>query len=143
MGSVLRISAAAVEVRVARVDARTVYIEWPWLSPDPGSRSPWDGLMGFPRDPDHSDWRNTPWRIAPDTSELSAGDVCIIGVPATEVRVAAITHYDPPADLGWLPRPRWMLDLVPLEYGTDPEAGYGFALDTDEPVKMEIVSHTS
>ena len=128
---------------MARVDARTVSVQWPWLSPDPDSRTTWDGTMGFPRDPDHSDWRNTPWRVVPDTSELSAGDVCVIGIPATEVRVAAITVYDPPLDVGWLPRPEWMLDLVPVEYGAEPEAGYGLALHSGEPVRLDVVSRPS
>jgi hypothetical protein len=140
---ILKISAGAVEVRVVRVSLRTIFIDWPWLMVDPDSRHAWNGTIGFPRDPDHYDWRNTPWRMEPDGWELSEGNICIIGIPETEVRVGKIENYDPPADFGWLPRPEWVLGLRPLEYGDDEESGYAFYLDNAEPVEIEVVSRSS
>ncbi|ETA71153.1 hypothetical protein [Actinospica robiniae] len=141
VGDIVRLSAEPVEVVVSRVTVRTVFVEWPWRTVDPGHH--WDGRMGFPRDPDHHDWRGTPWRMEPDGRGLSARDVCIVGVPETFARVELIEHFDPPAAFGWIPRPEWLLGLRPLEFAADLEAGFAFYLDDPEPVEIEVVTRIS
>ena len=140
VGDVLTISSDVSEVRVAGGTNHTFFVDWPWREIDPESENRWDGKFGFPRDPEHYDWRNTPWRVEPDGWELSTGDMCLIAIPPTEVQVTSIENYDPPGDFGWLPRPSWALGVCPTEYVGDEEAGYVLYLDADEPIVIEAVS---
>ncbi|MGC4897417.1 hypothetical protein [Micromonospora sp. DT31] len=114
-------------------------VEWPWRAVDPESANSWDGTVGFPRDPDAYDWRNTPWRVEPETVELGRGDSCFVGIPTTEVQVTAIERFEPPADFGFLPRPVVALEVCPIEYLQDEEAGYVLYLNSDEPIDIEGV----
>ncbi len=106
VGDRLTIFAEAFETRVKRVNARRLTVEWPWREVDPDSeKNLWDGTLGFARDSDAYDWRNTPWRLEPNPEELEPGGSCFfVGVPMTEVIVTGIEKYDPPADFGFLPR---------------------------------------
>jgi hypothetical protein len=140
VGDLLVISAEAFDARVAGTTRQRVLIDWPWWEPDPGSANSWDGTVGFPRDPDAYDWSNTPWRLEPDPSELETGDACFVGIPPTEVRVTAIERYDPPADFGFLPRPEFVLELVPTDLLDDDEAGYVIYLNGAEPIELEKVA---
>ena len=142
VGDLLTISADIVEVRVARVTKSTVSVEWPWWTVDPDSRNSWDGTMGFPRDPDHYDWRNYPWRMEPEGWHLAPGDRCLIAIPDTTVRLEGIENYDPPADFGSLPRPAWAFGLRPLQYEEGEDSGYTLSLDdAGKPIDTEIILH--
>lgn len=140
VGDRLLLSSDVWDARVSRVTVHTVFLEWPWMQIDPGSRSPWDGTFGFPRRSDHFDWANTPWRIEPDVEELSQGDVCMIAVLTTEVRVMSIERYEPPADLGWLPRPQLAIGVCPVDLLGDDEAGYVLYIASAEPIVIEKIS---
>ncbi|MFF4591035.1 hypothetical protein [Streptomyces sp. NPDC001388] len=37
-----------------------------------------------------------------------------MGIPEMLVRIIDIGHYDPPIDVGWLPRPHTMLVVLPV-----------------------------
>ena len=139
VGDLLRISCEALDTKVTSTTPTRVLVRWPWREIDPSSASRWDGTIGFPRDPDHYDWCNTPWRIEPDGWDLTAGDNCFVGIPPSEVRVTSIERYDPPGDFGWLPRPEWVLGVCPVENLDDEEAGYVLYLDGDEPIDIEVV----
>ncbi|MEU9130708.1 hypothetical protein AB0D08_21845 [Kitasatospora sp. NPDC048540] len=136
-GDRLILSAEPFDVHVSSVTATRVFIEWPWREIDGESKNRWDGTVGFSRDPDHWDWRNTPWRVEPDPSELSAGETCMLGIPPTEVQVVAIDQYDPPADFGWTPRPTWVLGVCPVSDLSDEEAGYVLYLNSGEPIVID------
>lgn len=138
IGDSLTISAEVFDARVARVTPRRVLIDWPWREVDPNSETSWDGTIGFPRGPDAYDWCNTPWRLEPDPSELKVGQMCLVGIPLTMVKVTLIEVYEPPADFGFLPRPDFVLGVVPLEYLGEEEAGYSIYLNGQEPINLEI-----
>lgn len=53
------------------------------------------------------------------------GDNCMVGIPPTEVRITGIRRYEPPADFGFLPRPEYVLAVVPIVLEDEEEAGYG------------------
>ncbi|MFC8851041.1 MULTISPECIES: hypothetical protein [unclassified Micromonospora] len=139
VGDVLLISAEASEARVARVAPRRLTIAWPWREIDPDSENSWDGTLGFPRDPDAYDWVNTPWRLERDPSGLNSGDACFVGIPPTKVRVIGIRRFDPPADFGFLPRPEYVLEVIPVDLVDDGEAGYVLYLNGLEPIEIEVV----
>lgn len=141
VGDLLVISAEAFDARVSGITARRVLIEWPWRESDPESENSWDGTLGFPRDAEAYDWCNTPWRLEPDPSELEVGDSCFVGIPPTEVRVTGIERYEPPGDFGFLPRPDYVLEVVPVDMVDDEEAGYVLYLNGEEPIEVEIVGH--
>jgi hypothetical protein len=141
VGDLLMISAEAFDARVAGTTPRRVLIEWPWREVDSESANSWDGTMGFPRDPDAYDWRNTPWRLEPDSSELQTGDACFVGIPPTEVRITGIEKYEPPADFGFLPRPDYVLEVVPVDMLDDEDAGFVLYLNGEEPIDIEIVEN--
>ncbi|HEX6968166.1 MAG TPA: hypothetical protein VF174_05045 [Micromonosporaceae bacterium] len=143
VGDLLMISAEAFDARVAGTTPRRVLIDWPWREVDPESTNSWDGTLGFPRDPDAHDWCNTPWRLEPDPSELKTGDSCFVGIPLTEVRITGIEKFDPPADFGFLPRPDYVLEVVPVDMVDDEEAGYVLYLNGEEPIEIEIVESRS
>ena len=139
VGDLLMISAEAFDVRVAGTTPRRLLIDWPWREVDPKSANSWDGTLGFPRDPDAHDWSNTPWRLEPDPSELQTGDGCFVGIPPTEVRIKGIEKYEPPADFGFLPRPDYVLEVVPVDMLDDEDAGFVLYLNGEEPIDIEIV----
>ncbi|MFF3866254.1 hypothetical protein [Micromonospora sp. NPDC001898] len=141
LGDLLMISAEAFDARVVRTTPQRLLIDWPWWEADPDSANSWDGTVGFPRDPDAHGWQNTPWRLEPDPSELRAGDPCFVGIPPTEVRVTSIERFDPPADFGFLPRPDYMLGVVPVDAIEDQEAGYVLYLNSQEPIDIEVLAN--
>ncbi|MFJ1569851.1 hypothetical protein ACIOG8_37515 [Streptomyces erythrochromogenes] len=140
-GDLLSISCEAVEARVARVTQHYILVEWPWGEPDVGKSIQWDGTMGFPRSPSSPDWLNTPWRLEPESSELSAGDMCFVGIPCTVVAIQGVNHFDPPLVTGLLPRPTVGLDVVDNNHFEDDEAGFRLYLDGPEPIEVERVSN--
>jgi hypothetical protein len=140
VGDLLMISAEAFDARVAGTTPHRVLIDWPWRQADPESANSWDGVVGFPRDPDDHGWNNTPWRLEPDASELQAGDACFVGIPPTEVRVTIIERFDPPADFGFLPRPDYVLEVVPADAVEDEDAGYVLYLNGEEPIDIEALA---
>jgi hypothetical protein len=136
VGDVLTISAAPFDTRVVRMQARRLAVEWPWWQADPDAENSWDGTVGFPRDPDAYGWCNTPWRVEPDVSELEPGQMCMVGIPPTQVRVTMVVKYEPPADFGFLPRPEYALGVVSMEDADDEEAGYTIYLGGNEPIEL-------
>jgi hypothetical protein len=142
VGDLLVISAEAFDARVVGTTPQRLLIDWPWWEPDPESTTSWDGTVGFPRDSDAYGCHNTPWRLEPDASELQAGDPCFVGIPPTEVRVTSIERFDPPADFGFLPRPDYVLGVVPIDAIEDQEAGYVLYLNSQEPIHIEVLTNT-
>ncbi|MDR7273633.1 hypothetical protein [Catenuloplanes atrovinosus] len=139
VGDLLLISAEAFDARVAGTTPRRVRVDWPWREVDPESRNSWDGTVAFPRDPGAYEWCNTPWRLEPDPSELTTGDACFVGIPPTEVRVTGIERFEPPADYGFLPRPDYVLELVPVDMVDDEDAGFVLYLNGGEPIEIEVL----
>ncbi|MEV4282267.1 hypothetical protein [Actinoplanes xinjiangensis] len=139
VGDRLVISAEAFESRVSHLDARRVMVEWPWREVDVDSRNSWGGTLGFPRDSDAYGWCNIPWRLEPDPEELEPGDPCFVGIPPTEVLVTTIEKFEPPADYGFLPRPDYFMEVVPLDMTDDEEAGYVIYLNGNEPIDIQVV----
>ncbi|BBH69965.1 hypothetical protein ACTI_66500 [Actinoplanes sp. OR16] len=139
VGDRLVISAEPFDSQVTRVTARYVTVTWPWREQDPESENVWRGAFSFRADPDHPDWNNTPWRIEPDVAELEAGMNCMVGIPPTEVRIAAVWKYEPPADYGFLPRPDYGIAVVPVDQADDPEAGYEIYPNGAEPIQIDVV----
>jgi hypothetical protein len=142
-GDLLRIACEAVDARVGRTSNHSFALEWPWRQIDSSSRFRWDRTLGFPRDPDSPDWRNTPWRIEPDGWDFETGDTCMVGIPNTEVRIMWIEHFDPPSDLGWLPRPTWGLAVCPFENWGEEDAGYMLHLESAEPIEIGIIENAN
>jgi hypothetical protein len=144
VGDVLRISCESDSARVVKIQRSYVFVEWPWRQIDTATqRTKWDGTSGFPRDPDHYEWRNTPWRMDPPTQDVRVGDLVILGMPAVEVRVTVIRRFDPPAELGWLPRSELAVGVVPLSDEDDEEAGFNLYLPAAEPLVIEHVTNNS
>ncbi|MFI6763201.1 hypothetical protein ACIBF5_29125 [Micromonospora sp. NPDC050417] len=139
VGDLLMIRANAFDALVVKTTLRRVLVEWPWREVDPDSQNSWDGTVGFPREPDGRDWSNTPWRLEPDAAELEAGELCLVGIPPTKVRVTGVEKFDPPADFGFLPRPDCVLELVPVEMSDDEDAGYVLYLNGKEPIQTELI----
>jgi hypothetical protein len=139
VGDLLIISAEAFDARIAGTTPRRVLIDWPWRSVDPESVNPWDGTVDFPRDPYAYDWRNTSWRLEPDPSELEKGDACFAGIPPTVVEIAGIEFYEPPADFGFLPRPDYVIEVVPADMIDDEDAGFVLQLNGDEPIDIAVI----
>ncbi|RBQ20037.1 hypothetical protein DP939_09405 [Spongiactinospora rosea] len=113
-----------------------MYVEWPWRQVDPASPA-WEGTMGFRRDGEHWEWSSTPWRIEPDPEGLGGGDLCMVGIPATEVKVVAIEEYDPPGEFGWVPKPTLGIGVCPVADLDDEEAGYVLYLPCGDPIEIE------
>ncbi|MDI2132182.1 hypothetical protein [Yinghuangia seranimata] len=135
VGDTVSLACPPEDARVARVAGSYVFIEWPWRSPDPDSRSRWNGQVALPRDPRSREWLNTPWRVEPDSDLLEVGDACLVGIPPTPVVVQEVRTYDPPKDTGWIPRPTLGLAVVPLGETGD-EAGYVVYVDGAEPISV-------
>jgi hypothetical protein len=96
---------------------------WPWHRPDPEASVRWDGTHAFARDPQDPDF-NQLWRLDPPPAELQEGDLCEVLIPPTEVVVTWVARFDPPKNVGWLPRPTGVLDVVQVfgewhPYGED------------------------
>ncbi|MGW4945936.1 hypothetical protein ACWEOZ_30640 [Actinoplanes sp. NPDC004185] len=140
VGDLLLISAEAFDARVVSTTPHRLLIDWPWQEPDPESDNPWDGTVGFPYASEAHGWLNTPWRLEPDASELQAGDPCFVGIPPTEVRITSIERFEPPADVGFLPRPEYALEVVPVDALEDEEAGYVLYLNSREPIHIEVLA---
>lgn len=140
VGDRLLISAEAFDARVVGTTPHRLLIDWPWRETDPESDNSWDGTVGFPYAPGAPGWLNTPWRLEPDAAELHVGDPCFVGIPPTAVRVTSIERFEPPADFGFLPRPEYALEVVPVDAIEDPEAGYVLYLNGREPIHIEVLA---
>ena len=139
VGERLVLSCGPADARIVGITPTRFLVQWPWLEIDPELPHAWDGTMGFSRDPEAYDWRNTPWRVEPDGWEVTVGDPCFVGIPRTEVQVTTIERYEPPGMLGWLPRPEWIIEVRPVEFIEDEEAGYVLYPDSGEPIVIEHV----
>jgi hypothetical protein len=140
-GDLLLISAEAFDARVVGTTPHRLLVGWPWWEADPESANSWDGTVGFPRDPEAYGWHNTPWRLEPDASELQTGAACFVGIPPTQVRVTAIERFVPFADFGFLPRPEFVLGVVPVDAIEEEEAGYVLYLNGGEPIEIEVLAN--
>ncbi|MFD7796485.1 hypothetical protein [Streptomyces sp. NPDC059759] len=88
-----------------------------------------------------------PWNLHVGDSCLVGivGDSCLVGIPETLVRIIDIGRYDPPQDVGWLPRPHTMLVVVPADYPDEAlfeDAGDTIDLDSAAPLAVELVSRS-
>jgi hypothetical protein len=136
VGDRLLIECAPHRVRVDRILGRHVSVEWPWGSADPDSRYSWNGAVAVPCDPSRSDWHQSPWRLEPRTG-LSAGDYCEVSIPPTEVVVLRVQQFEPPLDIGWLPRPHSAAFVAAIDSPEgDDEAGFALYLDRRDPIKI-------
>ncbi|MDQ0844049.1 hypothetical protein [Streptomyces sp. V1I6] len=143
VGDVLRVSCPSAKAHVAEVSQFYVSIEWPWAKVDPNSAIEWNGRVAIPRNKDSHEWAVGLFRTAPEPWHLEAGDTCHVGIPERLVRVIDIGHYDPPADVGWLPRPHTMLIVLPADHAHDPvrdDDGETIDLESAAPIKIELVS---
>ena len=136
-GEIVCISCVPTRARVSRTTGRYVFVEWPWRSVDPDSRFRWDGTVAFPVDPESTEWDNMPWRITPRPSELSAGQPCVVEIPAMDVIVERICRYDPPRDTGWTPRPALDIVVRPVETVHD-EGSFLLYINAAEPISVEL-----
>ncbi|MFJ8945368.1 hypothetical protein ACIRG4_19415 [Streptomyces sp. NPDC102395] len=119
-----------------------VSVEWPWAHIDPDSEIRWSGHRAIPRATHNGEWGGL-FQIDPDAGLLEVGDSCLVGVPETLVRIVDIGRFDPPADVGWLPRPDTMLIVLPVDHPHDPHAeeeGDTIDLESAAPIKIEPVS---
>ncbi|MEV0810325.1 hypothetical protein [Micromonospora sp. NPDC050200] len=48
---------------------------------------------------------------------------------------------EPPADFGFLPRPDYVLEVVPVDMLDDEDAGFVLYLNGEEPIDIEIVEN--
>lgn len=143
IGDVLRVSCPPARTHVAEVSQFYVSVEWPWAQIDPESEILWNGRVAIPRNADSHDWVIGLFRTDPEPWHLEAGDTCRVGIPERLVRVIDIGHYDPPADVGWLPRPHTMLIVLPAEYSFPPvrdDDGETIDLESAAPIRLELVS---
>ena len=90
VGDVLRISCDSEKARVVRIQHSYVFVEWPRRRVDHDTqRAKWEGTSGFPRDPDHYEWRNTPWRMDPEPRDVRVGDLVILSMTNSVARPPA------------------------------------------------------
>jgi hypothetical protein len=137
VGEQIVISCEPVDTEVLKKLGDHYCVKWPWGAVDQQSRFRWDGSMAFPVDDESFEWQNTPWRLEPDPSELVVGASCMVGIPPTRVVVQDVENFDPPRDLGWLPRPTLGLAVVSAgQYQDHPDAGYMLYLDGPEPIEV-------
>lgn len=140
-GQCLILDCAPADAVVAKIASGYIYLHWPWRRIDPNSKVSWNGQVSFPVDANHFEWTNAPWRLEPDPEDLSAGDVCLVGIPGLEVVVRTVRQFDPPRDVGWLPRPTVGLSVVPVgDFQDDEEAGFLVYLDGPEPISVSRAS---
>ncbi|MEV6679713.1 hypothetical protein AB0N09_23070 [Streptomyces erythrochromogenes] len=116
-----------------------VSVEWPWAGIDPQSAFGWNGRRAFATSPDSPDRTMSLFKTDPEPWNLHVGDTCLVGIPETLVRVVDIGRYDPPQDVGWLPRPHTMLVVVPAEVLGEDD-GDTIDLDSAALVTIELVS---
>ncbi|WP_405686664.1 hypothetical protein [Streptomyces sp. NBC_00057] len=144
IGDILRVSCPSVRVRVVQATRFDVAIEWPWAQIDPESEIQWNGLRGIPRTEGAYEW-NGLFRTDPEPGRLEIGDSCLVGIPESLVRIIDIGRYDPPADVGWLPRPHTMLVVLPAGRPHEPHAeeeGDTIDLDSAAPIRIDLISRS-
>ncbi|MER7623460.1 hypothetical protein [Streptomyces sp. NPDC126503] len=145
MGDVLRVSCPSAEGRVVEVSRFHASVEWPWAEIDPHSQFKWNGRRAFGMSPDSSDWTLSLFKTDPEPWNLHVDDICRVGIPETLVRIIDIGRYDPPQDVGWLPRPHTMLVVVPADYPDEAlseDDGDTIDLESAAPVTIELVSRS-
>lgn len=146
VGDILRVTCPWVVAEVVAVSRSYASLAWPWAEIDPDSRFAWNGQVAFSTDPDSPERWQDVFRTNPEPWQLSAGDTCLVGVPETLVRVLGVDRHDPPADRGWLPRPRTTLVVAHLDQPEEPmwaeEEGEGFIIAPGSfaPLTLEFVS---
>ncbi|ARF62847.1 hypothetical protein B1H20_16710 [Streptomyces violaceoruber] len=143
VGDVLRVSCPQARARVAHVSSFHASVEWPLGEIDPESGIGWNGRRAFAVPAGSIERIMSLFRTEPEPSDLRVGDSCLVGVPETLVRVIDIGRYDPPQDVGWLPRPHTMLVVVPADLPDEalPEdAGDTIDLESAAPLTIELVS---
>ncbi|MFH8491835.1 hypothetical protein [Streptomyces longisporoflavus] len=95
-----------------------VAVRWPWWDVDPDSDfHHWNGVVSLGAGAGSGGYVSPEvdaelFRTDPSPEELTAGDTCRVGVPPTVVHVTAVDHHDPPAETGWLPRPRLTVTVL-------------------------------
>ncbi|MEU8773474.1 hypothetical protein [Streptomyces sp. NPDC048606] len=122
-----------------------VSAEWPWAEIDPQSQIGWNGRRAFAVSADSSEWTMSLFKTDPEPWNLRTGDSCLVGIPETLVRIIDIGRYDPPQDVGWLPRPHTMLVVVPADHPDEAlseDDGDTLDLDSAAPVTIELVSRS-
>jgi hypothetical protein len=139
-GELLRVSCPMTHTRVADVSGFYASVEWPWRQIDRSSQFRWNGQRAFRRSAESSEWIGSLFRTDPEPWHLSAGDECQVGIPETLVQLVSVHHWDPPRDIGWLPRPNIMLWVIPPdhpEYADLEDAGDSIAFPSAEPITLE------
>ncbi|WP_203181485.1 hypothetical protein [Streptomyces pratensis] len=61
------------------------------------------------------------------------------------MRITDIGLHDPPADVGWLPRPHTMLIVLPADRPHEPDAeeeGDTIDLDSAAPIRIELIARS-
>ncbi|MFF3316849.1 hypothetical protein ACFYV5_15225 [Streptomyces sp. NPDC003035] len=142
VGDVLLVSCPPTPTRVVHATPFDITVAWPWAEIDPESAYRWNGHRAIPRTERLHEWSGL-FRTVPDPRHLQAGDFCTVGIPETRVRVIDIGHYDPPADVGWLPRPHTMVIVVPVDHPRHPHAeaeGDTIDLESAAPLRIERVA---
>ncbi len=145
VGDVLRVSCRQAQGQVAHVSRLYVSVEWPWAEIDPQSQFRWNGQRAFAASADSPEWTMSLFKTDPEPWNLHVGDSCLVGIPETLVRIIDIGRYDPPQDVGWLPRPHTMLVVVPADYPDEAlfeDAGDTIDLDSAAPLAVELVSRS-
>jgi hypothetical protein len=142
VGDVLRVSCPSARARVVHVTPYEISVEWPWAQIDPDSEIRWNGHRAIPRTTADDEWGGL-FRIDPHPGHLEVGDFCLVGIPETLVRIVDIGRFDPPADVGWLPRPHTMLIVLPVGHPHDPdseEEGDTIDLEAAAPLRIDLLA---
>jgi hypothetical protein len=142
VGDVLLVSCPAARARVVRVTPADISVEWPWGVIDPDSEVRWNGHRVVPRAALGGEWGGL-FQVGPGTGRVEVGDFCMVGIPETLVRIIDIGRFDPPVDVGWLPRPHTMLVVLPVDHPRDlhaEEEGDTIDLESAAPIRIELVS---
>ncbi|MDT0464337.1 hypothetical protein [Streptomyces gibsoniae] len=142
VGDVLSVSCPSARARVARVTPFEISVDWPWAQIDPDSEVRWNGRRAIPRAVPNGEWGGL-FQVDPHAGHLEAGGSCLVGIPETLVRIIDIGRFDPPADVGWLPRPHTMLIVLPVDDPHDPHAedeGDTIDLESAAPIKIELIA---
>ena len=142
VGDVLLVSCPSARARVAHVTPFEISVEWPWAQIDPDSEVRWNGHRAIPRAVPNGEWGGL-FQVAPHARHLEAGDSCPVGIPETLVRIIDIGRFDPPADVGRLPRPHTMLIVLPADDAHAPHTeneGDTVDLESAAPIKIEPIS---
>jgi len=137
IGDEVVVSCEPASARVVAVHARHITLSWPWGVIDNSSNFRWDGTFNLPCDDDHPEW--VPYRLDPPVSELDAGDVCTVSIPAMRLYVGHYEEYDPPRNLGWAPAPTAGIYVIPPENRDVEDAGCMLYLGGAEPICVEPV----